>query len=80
MVIFGYESVPMVAVERAAESLEDPNLLAQLPRLRTPERTKTFIELLNGFGSVLVERIVSAYRENSLWPHQSVLMNCKNAS
>jgi len=78
--IFGYESVPMVAVERAAESLENPNLLAQLPRLRTPERTKTFIELLNGFGSVLVERIVSAYRENSLWPHQSVLMNCKNAS
>jgi len=78
--IFGYASVSIVAVEKAAEAFANPVLLTALPRLRTPERTKTFIELLNGFGSVLVERIVSAYRENSLWPHQSVLMNCKNAS
>jgi hypothetical protein len=76
--VFGYASVPIVAVEKAAETLENPNLLIALPRLRMPERTKTFIELLEDFGSVLVERIVDAYKEFSLWPHQAVLMNSKN--
>jgi hypothetical protein len=67
--VFGYASVPIVAVEKAAETLENPNLAAAIPRLRTPERTKTFIELLEGSGSVLVERIVAAYGEFSLWSH-----------
>ena len=75
--IFGYASVPIVAVERAAETLTNPNLLIALPRLRTPEGTKTLIDLLEDFGSVLVERIVDAYREFS-WPHPSVLMNSGN--
>ena len=75
--VFGYASVPIVAVERAAETLENPNLLVALPRLRTPERTKTFIELLENFGSVLVERIVAAYREFLFWP-QPALMNSRN--
>ena len=77
--VFGYASVPFVAVEKAAETLENPNLLDALPRLRT-ERTKTFIELLEDSGSVLVERIVAAYREFSLWPHPSVSTNSKNPS
>jgi hypothetical protein len=42
--VFGYASVPIAAVEKAAETLENPHLLVTLPRLRTPERTKTFIE------------------------------------
>jgi len=51
---FGYGSVPIVAVEKAAETLENPNLPAALPRLRAPWRTiKTFIELLENSGSVL---------------------------
>ena len=78
--VFGYASVPIVAVEKAAETLDNPNLLVALPRLRTPERTKTFIELLEHFGSVLVERIVEAYREFSPWPHQAVWMNSRNPS
>ena len=77
--VFGYASVPIVAVEKAAETLANPNLMTALPRLRTPDRTKTFVELLDDFGSVFVERIVAAYREFSLWPHQSVLMNSKNS-
>ena len=76
--VFGYASVPIVAVEKAAETLANPHLLTALPRLRTPERTKTFIELLEDFGSVLVERIVGAYRECPLWPHPSVSMNSWN--
>jgi len=78
--IFGYESVPMIAVERAAESLENPHLLVALPRLRTPESTNTFVELLNDVGPVLVERIVSAYKEFSILPHPSVSMNSENSS
>ena len=64
--VFGYASVPIVAVEKAVETLESPNLLVALPHLRTPERTKTFLDMLEDCGSVLVERIVDAYREFSL--------------
>ena len=42
--VFGYAGVPIAAVEKAAETLENPQLPVALPRLRTPERTKTFIE------------------------------------
>jgi|SRR5579871_4258647 hypothetical protein len=76
--VFGYASVPLAAVERAAEALQDPNLLVALPRLRTPERTKTFLELLEDFGSGLVERIAAAYRDFPFWLHPSVLINAKN--
>jgi hypothetical protein len=58
--VFGYAGVPMVAVEKAAETLANPNLPTALPRLRTPEGTKAFIELLEDFGAVLVERIAGA--------------------
>jgi hypothetical protein len=75
--VFGYASVPIAAVEKAAETLENPDLLVALPRLRTPERTKTFLELLEGFGSVLAERIAAAYRDLPYWSHQSVFMNAK---
>jgi hypothetical protein len=69
----------MLAVERAAEAVENPSLLVALPHLRTPERTEASIELLSDVGPVLVEGIVSAYREFSLWPHQSVLMDSENS-
>jgi hypothetical protein len=76
--IFGYESVSMAAVERAVEVLDNANLLVALQRLRRPEGTKTFVKLLEDFGSALVVRIVIAYREFSLWPEQAVLVNSKN--
>jgi hypothetical protein len=76
--IFGYESVPIAAVEKAAETIKNPNLLTALPRLRMPEGTNTFVELLDSFGPVLVERIVDAYREFSFWPDPAVPMNFRN--
>jgi hypothetical protein len=76
--IFGYASVPIVVVEKAAETLANPGLMIALPRLRTPDGKKTFVELLDDFGSVLVERIVDAYRDFWLWPHPGVLMNSKS--
>jgi hypothetical protein len=78
--VFGYASVPLVVVEKAAETLANPDLLTTLPRLRTPDSTKTFIELLEDFGSVLVKKIIGAYREFSLWPHPSVSMHSGNTS
>jgi hypothetical protein len=76
--VFGYASVPLVAVEKAAATLANPNLTTALPRLRTPEGTKTFVELLEDSGSVLVERIAGAYREFSIRPHPSVPLNSRN--
>lgn len=64
---FGHSSVPIIAVEKAAEALENPNLMVALSRIKqTPEQTKPFIELLETFGPALIERIVAAYRERSL--------------
>jgi hypothetical protein len=61
---FGYSSVSVIAVEKAAEGLEDPNLTTALACLRdTPEGSRRFIELLETYGPVLIGRIVAAYRE-----------------
>jgi hypothetical protein len=38
--VFGYASVSIVAVEKAAEAFANPVLLAALPRLRTSEGTR----------------------------------------
>jgi hypothetical protein len=78
--IFGYASIPLVAVEKAAETLANADLLTALPRLRTSEGTKTFIELLDDCGPALVQRIVDAYREFSIWPQPSVSMHSGNTS
>ena len=64
---FGHSSVPVVAVQEAAEALENPDLTMALSRLmQTAERTRPFIELLETFGPALIKRIVAAYRERSL--------------
>jgi Mn-containing catalase len=64
--IFSYASVPIVAVEQAAESLNDPMVAKAVFRLKqAPERTKLFIELIQSFGPVLIEQIVAAYRQRS---------------
>lgn len=65
--VFSYSSVPLTAVERAAESLDDPTVSEACSRLKeAPERTRKFIELLQSFGPALVDRIVAAYRECDL--------------
>jgi len=76
--VFGYASVAFLAVEMAAETLEDHNLLVALPRLCTPPRTKMFSLLPEGCGSVLVEAIVDTYKKFSLWPYPPVLTNSRS--
>ena len=62
--VFGYSSVPIAAVEKAAGALDDPTVTKVLSRLKeTPERTKPFVELLESFGPSLIEKIAAAYQE-----------------
>jgi hypothetical protein len=65
--IFGYSMVPVLTVEDAAATLEDPKLSMAVSRLRNvTERTELFVGLLDTFGAVLIERIVNAYRDRLL--------------
>ena len=63
---FGYASVPLSAIRRAAEGLGNPDLILALSRLKhMPDRTTAFIELLHTFGSPLIAAIVAGHRECS---------------
>ena len=63
---FGYTSVPLAALRKAAEDLANAALIADLASLQhIPERTTAFLELLHTFGSPLIEAVVAAYRECS---------------
>ena len=65
--VFGYSDVPILAIEKAAETLGDKNLDLALFRLESAaEPTKGFIEMLETFGPSLIEKIVTAYRQCSL--------------
>jgi len=63
---FGYASVPLSAVWKAAHELVNPELIMALSRLaRMPARTTSFLEILNTIGSPLIAQIVATYRESS---------------
>jgi hypothetical protein len=67
--VFSYSSIPIVVVEEAAESMNDPMIAEAVIRLKqAPERTKPFLELVHSSGPALIEKIVAAYRERSLGP------------
>jgi len=64
---FGYCFVSIAVLEKAAESIEDPNRMMALLRLKNaPEPTAPFMALLETFGRSFIERIVAAYRRGSL--------------
>ena len=65
--IYSYSSIPIVAVEEAAESMNDPIMAEAVIRLKqAPERTKPFIELLQSSGPAFIEKIAAACRERSV--------------
>jgi len=67
--VFSYSSIPIVVVEEAAESMNDPMIAEAVIRLKqAPERTKPFLELVHSSGPALIEKIAAAYRERSLGP------------
>ena len=62
---FGYTSVPIAAVRKAAEDLASTALMADISALKhVPDRTGAFLELLNGSGAPLIAAIAAAYRES----------------
>lgn len=60
---FGYSCVSMADVKKAAESMEDSDLMMALWRLIDAPGTEPFLELLETFGQPLIERTVSVYRQ-----------------
>jgi hypothetical protein len=68
---FGYASVLVVTVEKAAALLNDPALMEALSRIRNSpewEQARLLIDLLNGFGDVLVDSICSIYQQSMSSP------------
>jgi protein tyrosine phosphatase (PTP) superfamily phosphohydrolase (DUF442 family) len=64
---FGYSTIPVAAVEKAVDSMDNPMLRASLPRLTyTQTGTEALIELLETYGFTLIDRIIAAYRQYSL--------------
>ena len=64
---FGYSSVPLLAVQMASESLDNPDVFLAVSRLTDEsEQTNAFVELLASFGLALINRIVDAYKQCSV--------------
>lgn len=67
--VFAYSSVPIVAVEEASKSMNNPNVVDAVTRLKqAPERTKPFLDLVQSFGPDIIEKIAAAYRKGSTEP------------
>jgi hypothetical protein len=65
--IFGYSSIPLSAVEKAAEALDNLTLIVAVSRLRNSSAPiEAFSELLEVYGVVLIEKIADAYRQYSV--------------
>ena len=65
--VFSYSCVPIVAVEEAAKSMNDPTIAEAVFRLKqAPERTTPFLELVQSSGPALIEKITAAYRKRSV--------------
>jgi len=63
---FGYSTVPIAAVEKAVDSMDNPVLRGTLARLTdTQTGTQVLIELLETYGFTLIDRIIAAYRQFS---------------
>ena len=61
---FGYCSVPMADIERAVDVLNEPAVSESLLQLKAvSDRSSRFIEMLQNFGLVLIERLVAVHNE-----------------
>jgi len=62
--VFGYTTVPISVVEKAAQSVGDPGLLEALYALKgSPDLPSRFIEMVQSFGPALIDKIIAAYQE-----------------
>jgi hypothetical protein len=64
---FGYSWISLAVVEKAAESITDPDLQTALSRLVSVSDPKqSFLTLLEMFGHSAIDRIVHVHRQHSL--------------
>src|SRR5690349_21467915 len=62
--VFGFSTVSMSVVEKAAAATCDPVLAGVIHDLKlSPERTKAFVEIVKTLGPAFVQRVVTTYRE-----------------
>jgi hypothetical protein len=67
--VFGYMSIPLGAIESAAEAVGQPGLPEAVSRLQEAlEPVAAFLELVEAFGSELIVQTKAAYLEASLAP------------
>ena len=68
--IFGYCTVPMDSVEKVADALNDEGLSQCVQQLKdAPDRATWFMEVLQRFGSALIERIAAAHQQRFQMGH-----------
>jgi len=61
---FGYCSVPIAALEKAVDVLNEPAVSESLQQLKeASDRTSRFIEMLQNVGLVLIEKLVAVHNE-----------------
>lgn len=63
--VFGFCTVPVIVVQKAAEAVGHPELPGAVDRLKKSEnRTQPFIDLVQAFGPPFVHQIAASYREH----------------
>ncbi|MGA2149006.1 MAG: hypothetical protein ABSH49_29030 [Bryobacteraceae bacterium] len=61
--VFGYTSIPILVVEEAVEGVNNPALTEALVGLKqSADQTKSFLELVETYGSDLIHSLVAIYR------------------
>jgi hypothetical protein len=64
-----YASVPLFAIETAAEALADSKLAVAISRLTdTPETTKVLVEVGESIASPFMDKIVEVHRQSDVAP------------
>jgi hypothetical protein len=75
--VFGYSSIALGIVERAAEAVNQPGLPEALSRLqRAQEPVAAFLELVEAFGPELIVEIKAAHSAASLAPPSGPSVAC----
>lgn len=63
---FGYTNVSIASLDKAVETLDNPDLARDLSHVKTHGRAdQAFLELLENYGLAFIQAIVVAYRECS---------------
>jgi len=70
--VFAYVSIPIAALDKAAAEVNDPALTEAVSDLKSDtDRATAMVEMIERFGPDLIGRMVSAYRDQSVWREQS---------